>query len=90
MAPTIACIASLHTARSCAFYTRNPRIADQLAVNHRKAEITPKQRAMLDFALKVCLHSNELDDADFASLRAHGFKAMTIFGTSAQSRRSSA
>jgi len=54
-------------------YTRNPRIADQLAVNHRKAEITPKQRAMLDFALKVCLHSNELDDADFASLRAHGF-----------------
>lgn len=54
-------------------YTRNPRIADQLAVNHRKAEITPKQRAMLDFALKVCLHSNELDDADFASLRDHGF-----------------
>ncbi|MCC7068647.1 MAG: peroxidase-related enzyme [Burkholderiales bacterium] len=54
-------------------YTKNPRIADQVAINHRKAEITPKQRAMLDFALKVCLHSNAIDDADFAALRAHGF-----------------
>ncbi len=54
-------------------YTKNPRIADQVAINHRKAEITPKQRAMLDFALKVCLHSNEIDEPDFAALRAHGF-----------------
>lgn len=54
-------------------YTRNPRIADQVAINHRKAEITPKQRAMLDFALKVCLHSNEIDEPDFAALREHGF-----------------
>ena len=54
-------------------YAKNPRIADQLAINHRKAEITPKQRAMLDFALKVCLHSNEIDEPDFAALRAHGF-----------------
>jgi uncharacterized peroxidase-related enzyme len=54
-------------------YTKNPRIADQVAINHRKAEITPKQRAMLDFALKVCLHSNEIDDPDFAALREHGF-----------------
>ena len=54
-------------------YTNNPRIADQVAINHRKAEITPKQRAMLDFALKVCLHSNEIDEPDFAALRAHGF-----------------
>ena len=54
-------------------YTKNPRIADQVAINHRKAEITPKQRAMLDFALKVCLHSNELDEPDFAALREHGF-----------------
>lgn len=54
-------------------YTKNPRIADQVAINHRKAEITPKQRAMLDFALKVCLHSNEIDGPDFAALREHGF-----------------
>ena len=54
-------------------YTKNPRIADQVAINHRKAEITPKQRAMLDFALKVCMHSNEIDEPDFAALREHGF-----------------
>ena len=54
-------------------YTKNPRIADQVAINHRKAEITDKQRAMLDFALKVCLHSHEIDEADFVVLRAFGF-----------------
>ena len=54
-------------------YTKNPRIADQVAINYRKAEITDKQRAMLDFALKVCLRSNEIDEADFAVLRAFGF-----------------
>jgi uncharacterized peroxidase-related enzyme len=54
-------------------YTKNPRISDQVAINHRKAEITTKQRAMLDFALKVCLHSNEIDEPDFAALREHGF-----------------
>ena len=54
-------------------YTKNPRIADQVAINHRKAEITDKQCAMLDFALKVCLRSNEIDEADFVVLRAFGF-----------------
>ena len=54
-------------------YTKNPRIADQVAINHRKAEITAKQRAMLDFALKVCLHSNAIDEADFVVLCAFGF-----------------
>ena len=54
-------------------YTKNPRIADQVAINHRKAEITDKQRAMLDFAMKVCLRSNEIDEADFVVLRAFGF-----------------
>jgi uncharacterized peroxidase-related enzyme len=54
-------------------YTKNSRIADQVATNHRKAEITPKQRAMLDYALKVCLHSSEIDESDFAALRTHGF-----------------
>jgi uncharacterized peroxidase-related enzyme len=54
-------------------YTKNPRIADQVAINYRKAEITPKQRAMLDYALKVCLHSNKIEESDFAALRTHGF-----------------
>ena len=54
-------------------YERKPLIADQVAVNHRKADITPRQRAMLDFALEVCQRSHEVDEADFAALRAHGF-----------------
>ena len=54
-------------------YEKKPLIADQLATNHRKADITPRQRAMLDFAMKVCLKSAELEEADFAALRAHGF-----------------
>jgi len=54
-------------------YEKNPLVADQVAVNHRKADITPRQRAMLDFAMKVCLRSDEIDDADFETLQAHGF-----------------
>jgi uncharacterized peroxidase-related enzyme len=54
-------------------YEKNPLIADQVAVNHRKADITPRRRAMLDFAMKVCNASNEIVDADFAALREHGF-----------------
>ena len=54
-------------------YEKKPLIADQLAVNYRKADITPRQRAMLDFAMKVCLRSAEVEEADFAALRAHGF-----------------
>jgi uncharacterized peroxidase-related enzyme len=50
-----------------------PMVADQLATNHRKADVTPRQKAMLDFAMKVCLRSAELDDADFSALREHGF-----------------
>ena len=52
---------------------RNPLIADQVAVNYRKADLTPRQRAMLDFALKTALHSAEIGDADLAALREHGF-----------------
>jgi len=52
---------------------KNPLIADQVAVNYRKADITPRQRAMLDFALKVSLAAQEIGDADFEALRAHGF-----------------
>ena len=54
-------------------YEKQPLAADQVAVNHRKADITPRQRAMLDFAMKVCRHSHEVEDADFERLRAHGF-----------------
>ena len=54
-------------------YEKNPLVADQVAVNHRKADITPRQRAMLDFAMKVCLDSGTIGEADFAALRAHGF-----------------
>ncbi|HYD55416.1 MAG TPA: peroxidase-related enzyme [Burkholderiales bacterium] len=52
---------------------KNPRVADQVAINYRKAEITPRQRAMLDFALKVALDSARIGDEDFAALRAQGF-----------------
>jgi len=54
-------------------YEKNPLVADQVAVNPLKADITPRQRAMLDFAMKVTLESHRIADADFAALRAHGF-----------------
>jgi uncharacterized peroxidase-related enzyme len=54
-------------------YEKKPLVADQVAVNYRKADITPRQRAMLDFAMKVCLRSDEIEDADFAALEPHGF-----------------
>ena len=54
-------------------YEKNPLVADQVAVNYRKADITPRQKAMLDFALKVCTDSAAVGEADFAALRAHGF-----------------
>jgi uncharacterized peroxidase-related enzyme len=54
-------------------YEKNPLVADQVAVNPLKADISPRQRAMLDFALKVTLESHRIDDADFAALRGHGF-----------------
>ncbi|HMN77063.1 MAG TPA: peroxidase-related enzyme [Burkholderiaceae bacterium] len=54
-------------------FEKKPLVADQVAVNHRKADITPRQRAMLDFAMKVCTDSASIGDADFEALRAHGF-----------------
>jgi uncharacterized peroxidase-related enzyme len=54
-------------------YAKNPLVADQVAVNHSKADITPRQSAMLDFAVKVCLDSAAVNDADYASLHTHGF-----------------
>jgi uncharacterized peroxidase-related enzyme len=54
-------------------YEKKPLVADQVAINWRKADITPRQRAMLAFAMKVCQRSHEMDDADFAALREHGY-----------------
>ena len=56
-------------------YAKNPLVADQVAVNHLKADITPRQRAMLDFAVKVCRDSDQIGDADYATLALHGFDA---------------
>jgi hypothetical protein len=53
-------------------YEKKPLVADQVAINYRKADISPRQRAMLDFAMKVCLHSDEIEEADFAALQAQG------------------
>src|SRR5438045_2588974 len=52
---------------------KNPLLADQVAVNYRKADITPRQRAMLDFAMKVSRAADEISEADFAALAVHGF-----------------
>ncbi len=54
-------------------YEKKPLVADQVAINHHKADIPPRQKAMLDFAMKVCQASHTVDDADFAALAAHGF-----------------
>jgi uncharacterized peroxidase-related enzyme len=64
-------------------YEKKPQLADQVAVNYRKADITPRQRAMLDFALKVCERSHEIEDADFAALHAHGFDDEDIWDIAA-------
>ena len=54
-------------------YEKKPLVADQVAVNHHKADISPRQRAMLDFAMKVCSASHSVEDSDFTALHAHGF-----------------
>ena len=60
-------------------YAKNPYVADQVAVNYREADISPRQKAMLAFAVKVALRSAEIDETDFAALRAHGFSAEDIW-----------
>jgi len=64
-------------------YEKKPLVADQVAVNYRNADITPRQRAMLDFAMKVCERSHEIDDSDFAPLHAHGFDDEDIWDIAA-------
>ena len=58
---------------------RNPLIADQVAINFRKADLTPRQKAMLAFALKVTQESYAIDDADFVALQEQGFSAEDIW-----------
>src|SRR5512137_206706 len=58
---------------------KNPRVADQVAVNYNKAEITPRQKAMLDFAMKVATESHAVGEADLAALRAAGFSDEDIW-----------
>jgi uncharacterized peroxidase-related enzyme len=64
-------------------YEKKPLVADQVAINHRKADISPRQHAMLDFALKVCNHSDQVEEADFAALHAHGFDDEDIWDIAA-------
>jgi len=64
-------------------YEKKPLIADQVAVNYRKADISPRQKAMLDFAMKVCLRSHEVEDSDFPPLHAHGFSDEDIWDIAA-------
>ncbi|MDP3253053.1 MAG: peroxidase-related enzyme [Hydrogenophaga sp.] len=64
-------------------YEKKPLVADQVSVNYLKADIPPRQRAMLDFAMKVCLRSHEINDADFPPLHAHGFSDEDIWDIAA-------
>jgi uncharacterized peroxidase-related enzyme len=62
---------------------KNPLIADQVAANYRKADITPRQKAMLDFAMKVALEAQTVGDGDFAALKGHGFTEDDIWDIAA-------
>jgi uncharacterized peroxidase-related enzyme len=62
---------------------KNPQIADQVAVNYRNADITPRQRAMLDFAMKVSAEAHKISEADFADIASHGFSDDEIWDIAA-------
>jgi 4-carboxymuconolactone decarboxylase len=62
---------------------KDPLIADQVAINYRKADITGRQKAMLDFALKVCVSAYEVSDDDIEGLKAHGFMEEDIWDIAA-------
>ena len=64
-------------------YEKKPQVADQVAVNYRKADISPRQMAMLDFAMKVCRQSDAVCEADFPPLHAHGFDDEDIWDIAA-------
>ena len=60
-------------------YAKNPQIADQVAIDHRKADISPRQRAMLDFAVKLARTPEAVSEADYQALRGHGFSEEDIW-----------
>lgn len=60
-------------------YSRDPLVADQVAVNYRKADISPRQTAMLDFAVRIAASPGQVGQADFEALHAHGFDAEDIW-----------
>jgi uncharacterized peroxidase-related enzyme len=62
---------------------KNPQIADQIAINYRKADITPRQRAMLDFAIKVSQAAEEVSERDFTDISRHGFSDDDIWDIAA-------
>ena len=64
-------------------YEKQPLIADQIAINHHKADLSPRQKAMLDFAMKVCLNSHEITEGDHAALHAHGYSDEDIWDIAA-------
>ena len=64
-------------------YEKKPLVADQVAINHHKADISTRQRAMLDFAMKVCLESHTIGDNDFLPLYAHDFSDEDIWDIAA-------
>jgi uncharacterized peroxidase-related enzyme len=64
-------------------YAKDPLVADQVAVNHLKADITPRQKAMLDFAIKVCLDAQNVTSDDFAVLQGYGFDDEDIWDIAA-------
>ena len=67
-------------------YEKKPQLADQVATNYRKADISERQRAILAFALKVCDHSEQIVEADFEALASTASTTKTS-GISARSPR---
>ena len=62
---------------------KNPQISDQIAINYRKADITPRQKAMLNFAMKVSAEAHKISEADFTEIASHGFSDDDIWDTAA-------
>lgn len=62
---------------------KDPLIADQVAINYRKADISERQKAMLDFAVKVSASAHLVGEADFAALKAHDFDEEDIWDIAA-------
>jgi uncharacterized peroxidase-related enzyme len=60
-------------------YEKSPQLADQIAINHNKANLSPRQHAMLDYALKVAANSSAVNQTDFDTLTAHGFDVEDIW-----------